>query len=218
MFSETLMNDVKNFVTGKSVSLSDREQELILVYLNDLNSSYLRETITALACGYAPIEGKHGRDCMSSEGKEKEIKPQLYTTKPLDGKCNFSDYTRDRLEKDSADKIDIISSGFANNKLIYAIEYSFDAIKNVLDERVKTVCEQGNQKYVRSNSSNYRHWIDHPSVKIHYIDEEFVKNNPKFFNKKFREKLLEIAIRTFNRTECVWCEQEANNHEEVLHS
>lgn len=172
-------------------------EELFEIYMNDSNSSTLREHITAEIAGCDPIPGKLGRDCVDRETKEeKEVKPKNYTSKASNGSGCFNDYTRLRYLKDIAVDLPIIQSYFVYGKLQYVLEYRFKTIAPVLDKQITKKCEHDGQKYVRSCSWTYKDYIDDPNLIVHYIDKELIEGNqaPKQFKivTPFYKKLMAL--------------------------
>ena len=165
---------------GKTIQkLDPLFEELIVLSMGDLNSSILREYITAAVSNHKILSGKHGRDCIDEMGEEKEIKPKVFTKNPTNGSGCFNDYTRNRYNKDREINLKIIHSLFVKDRLQYIVEFSFDAIADELDEQIHEKCELNKHPYVRSASWNYKNWITHDSLKFHYFDKEQIeKNNP----------------------------------------
>ena len=91
---------ITRYVIGEITELGDElYTNLALSYLNDKNSSTLREAITADVCGYEWISEKLGYDAIdTSNNKFKEIKPKSNWVK-YSGNGNFSDLNRKRLIK-----------------------------------------------------------------------------------------------------------------------
>ena len=94
------------------------------MYMEDVNSSSLREIITILVAGYDPIPGKLGRDAIDRlTGASKEAKPKSYTGTSTNGSGCFNDYTRERYNKDIQENLDIVHSLFIGDRLAYVIEF-----------------------------------------------------------------------------------------------
>lgn len=195
---EQYMGMCVDYALGKQVQMDPMAEWLLVRQLNDPNSSQMREAITVRVCGYSPCPGKHGYDCHDGQ-KNKEVKPKLYIEKKrpdkIKGKGNFSDYNRKRFVKDSEGNIDVISSAFYKNQILYAIEFSFDALKKRLETQIVKNCEERKDKqdHVRSAEFSYLDWMNHESVKVLYINTEMVRNNPQIFVRKYRDYLLSLA-------------------------
>ena len=185
-----MSTELKKFLVDRALgnptaSLDPLCEELFQLYMNDVNSSTLREIITVAVAGYDHIGGKLGRDAIdSASGTPKEAKPKSYTGKPTNGSGCFNDYTRARLEKDTADGLDIVHSLFVGDRLAYVVEFSILAVYDKLDTQIQKHCENNNQRYVRSASWTYNDWIHHPSMKIHYIDCSLINTTSGFINRQ----------------------------------
>tara|TARA_B100000963_G_C22636245_1_gene677782 strand:+ start:4353 stop:4946 length:594 start_codon:yes stop_codon:yes gene_type:complete len=155
-------------------------EELYNEYMADSNSSSLREQITAAVAGCKTIPGKLGRDAIDINGIEKEIKPKNYTGKRTNGSGCFNDYTRNRYERDLSVNLPIISSLFAEGMLIYVVEFKFDSISNRLNDQIVRICEEQGNRYVRSCSWTYAHWIDDPDLIVHYINKDLLKEHYQY--------------------------------------
>lgn len=163
---------------GKTIQkLDPLFEELIVLSMGDLNSSILREYITAAISGHKSLFGKLGRDCIDEMGEEKEIKPKVFTKDPTNGSGCFNDYTRNRYNKDKEINLKIIHSLFVKDRLQYIVEFSFDAIADELDEQIHEKCEINKHPYVRSARWNYKNWITHDSLKFYYFDKEQIEKN-----------------------------------------
>ena len=197
MFSSELLSIAVDRAFGKETKKLDPvAEELFSIYMHDPNSSTLREEITIAVAGCKSLEGKLGRDCIGVDGVEKEVKPKNYTKKATNGGGCFNDYTRSRFKKDSAVNLPMIQSLFVDGLLHYVVEFPYSAIKDRLDEQVTRICEEEGNRYVRSASWTYKHWIDCPELKVHYINknlirEGHVKGNQKVVGPLY-EKLLKL--------------------------
>jgi hypothetical protein len=188
--------ELKQFILDRAVGnatvgLDPMCEELFQMYINDPNSSTIRETITVLVAGYDPVGGKHGRDAIDSvTGNPKEAKPKSYTDKPTNGSGCFNDYTRSRLEKDAQENLHILHSLFIKDRLAYVVEFSIMAVYEKLDNQIKVNCEKNNQRYVRTASWTYSDWMHHPTMCIHYIDWKLIHTNPRCINRKMYKAFM----------------------------
>ena len=181
MFSTKLLKLAVDRSLGKPTKdQGELFEELYVEYMNDSNSSTLREQITAAVAGCKSIPGKLGRDAIDINGVEKEIKPKNYTTQRHNGGGCFNDYTRKRYEKDCNVNLPIIASLFAKGMLIYVVEFRFEAIANRLNEQIIRVCEGEGNRYVRSCSWTYSNWIDNPDLVVHYINKDLLKEHYQY--------------------------------------
>lgn len=130
--------------------------DLLTMYINDKNSSTLREFITVTLAGYTHKETKIGYNgfkqnsfvsgkTIKCEAKPKNVCSEEFEkyergerrTKPskLNGGGNFTDCTPQRLKRDKNEKgLNLLVSGFVDGKLVYILEFPFnskDFIKNL---------------------------------------------------------------------------------------
>lgn len=194
--SPRLQQIILDKATGRHVECDEYLLELLDIYMNDKNSSTMRELITTILAGYQDIPGKLGRDAVDpATGKEKECKPKNYNgTSPQRGEGCFNDYTRKRFNQDLNDDLDIVGSLFVNGKCAFVAEYNISAIKDKLDKQIHDKCEVKGNSYVRSASWSYDSYINHDSFKIHYIDRSVIEENPKCMVKPFRNAILAHAV------------------------
>ncbi len=193
--TKELTNIILDKVTRKKVQLDPLMEELLDLYLNDVNSSTVREHMTTILAGYEPLPGKLGRDAIDLDSnKEKECKPKSWTNKKkaTNGSACFNDYTRKRFNKDIKENLDIVSSFFIDGECVYVLEYNISAIADKLDEQIKKKCEDQGNDYVRSAGWTYSSFINHDSLKVHYIDKNLIEENPKCMCKPFKNKLLQL--------------------------
>jgi len=181
MFSTKLLKLAVDRSLGKPTkNQGELFEELYMHYMNDANSSSLREQITAAVAGCKSIPGKLGRDAIDIDGNEKEIKPKNYTGKRTNGGGCFNDYTRKRYNTDVNVNLPIIASLFAEGMLIYVVEFTFDTIAARLNDQIVRVCEREGNRYVRSCSWTYSNWIDNPDLIVHYINKDLLKEHAHY--------------------------------------
>ena len=193
MFTPELLQLAVDRSTGKSSKqLDSLFEELYEIYVNDPNSSTLREHITASLANCDPIAGKLGRDCKCKlTGDEKEIKPKNYYRSTTNGGGCFNDYTRLRYLKDYAVNLPIISSLFVYGRVMYVVEYKFKQIADKLDKQVTDICENKGQRYVRSCAWTYEQWYNDPNLIVHYLDKDYIHEHHVKGHFKIRTKLYE---------------------------
>ncbi|MDR2905141.1 MAG: hypothetical protein LBU73_04210 [Helicobacteraceae bacterium] len=185
--------------------------DLLTTYINDKNSSTLREYIRVAICGYRRHESKLGYNGYRQTtigGKTKyefcEVKPKNISGKePAKGKLNaagnFTDYTWDRFDKDYENNPNMLVSGFVSGKLIYIFEFEFRTKSFV--ERLRKLLEnkfpnrvRKSRDYLRSASFDYKNFTYDPNTKIHYLaSKEELLNYKEFINKDFFKILTEAA-------------------------
>jgi hypothetical protein len=190
--SEYLLGKSKDTLIGILV-------DLLTMYINDKNSSTIREFITVTLAGYTHKEAKIGYNgfkqdafipgrTIKCEAKPKNIDTEEFEkykrgerrTKPakLNGGGNFTDYTPARLERDKKEKdLNLLVSGFIDGKLIYIIEFPFNSPDFVKNLEVKVQKWQDKLKgsksikgqFLRSADFNYKDYVKSTSLKIVYL-------------------------------------------------
>ena len=225
IYSTGTHKELSEYLIGKSKdTLIGILVDLLTMYINDKNSSTIREFITVSLAGYTHQESKIGYNgfkqdtfipgkTIKCEAKPKNINTEEFEkykngkrkTKPakLNGGGNFTDYTRERLEKDKKEKdLNMLVSGFIDGKLIYIIEFPFncpDFVKN-LENKIKRWEKklEGSKsikgQFLRSADFYYKHYINCSNLKIIYLlSKEELKNYEEYIDKKFYEFLLRRA-------------------------
>lgn len=209
--NQELSNIIKIYSTGSHVELNScllgKSKDtligilvdLLTMYINDKNSSTIREFLTVTLAGYSHKEGKIGYNgfkqdvFVSGKTLKCEAKPKNFGTEEfekykrgerktspakLNGGGNFTDYTPARLEKDKREKdLNMLVSGFVDGKLIYIIEFPFASLDFVQNLEIKIKRWQRKLKgsksvkgqFLRSADFDYKDFIKSPSLKIVYL-------------------------------------------------
>ncbi len=196
--NELLVNKSKN-------NLISILTDLLTVYINDKNSSSLREFVTVSVSGYNHNPEKLGYNGfkhnstiggqpIACEAKPKNIQTENYdqkkTKSKLNGEGGFNDYTIERLRKDIKENPNILSSGFIDGQLLYILEFPFSLISKHLKKQVPKNRTKGT--YKRMASFNFNHYFGSKKIKVIYLNRTTVENNKKYFNLKFLKHLLII--------------------------
>lgn len=209
--NQELANVIKIYSTGSHRELSDcligKSKDtligilvdLLTMYINDKNSSTIREFITVTLAGYEHKEGKIGYNgfkqdaFISGKTLKCEAKPKNYDTEEfekykrgerktspakLNGAGNFTDYTPARLEKDKHEKdLSMLISGFVDGRLIYILEFPFassDFVNN-LEKKIRKWqwklkgSRSAKGQFLRSADFDYNDFIKCPTLKIVYL-------------------------------------------------
>ncbi|MBI2476491.1 MAG: hypothetical protein HYV67_04615 [Candidatus Taylorbacteria bacterium] len=210
--------------TGRLLDLSKDSlislfTDLLTMYINDRNSSRLREYITVITAGYEHSEGKIGfngykqNNIVGGLPIACEAKPRnIFTadfkahadgkrkTKPalLNGGGNFTDYTPDRLKRDRKENPMMLTSGFIDGKLIYILEFPFRTVSFVkcLRKSLEKHFPNGVRKsgtFLRSATFDFRSYESANTLQVIYrLPATELETYKKFFNKKFYEFLLHL--------------------------
>ncbi len=209
MYSTESHQKLSNYLIGKSKdTIIGMLIDLLTMYINDKNSSTIREFITVTLAGYEHKEGKIGYNgfrqdayipgkSIKCEAKPKNINTEEFEkyskgerkTPPakLNGGGNFTDYTPMRLEKDIKEKdLNMLVSGFIDGKLVYIIEFPFncpDFVKNLKMQIEKWQAKLKGSKsikgqFLRSATFDYRNFIKCKELKIVFLLSK--KELPKY--------------------------------------
>lgn len=183
--------------------------DLITIYINDKNSSLLREYITVSLAGYTPTNTKIGYNGFKQStqigGKviACEAKPQNLNTednkkrkspRKLNGGGNFTDYTRKRLVRDKKENPNMLISGFIDGELIYALEFPFGCasfikrLKIQLKKRFPVGDKLG--EFLRSANFMFEHYKKCKNLKIIYLEKEKLEKHKKHLTGKFYDFLI----------------------------
>ncbi|MEW6041608.1 MAG: hypothetical protein AB1633_08815 [Elusimicrobiota bacterium] len=200
IYSTGSHQELSNYLIGKSKdTLIGMLVDLLTMYINDKNSSTIREFITVTLAGYEHKAGKIGYNGFKQEapvsGKtlKCEAKPKNFDTEEfekykrgeretspskLNGGGNFTDYTPARLRKDKQEKdLNMLVSGFVDGKLVYILEFPFtfsDFIKNLEIKIRKWQKKLKGSKstkgqFLRSADFDYNDFIRSPNLKVVYL-------------------------------------------------
>jgi len=176
---------------------------LITIYINDRNSSLLREYITVSLSGYVPTDTKIGYNGFKQSVQiggdiACEAKPQNLNTEDnkkkksprrLNGGGNFTDYTYKRLAKDRKGNLNMLISGFVDGELIYVLEFPFNCssfikkLKNQIKRRFPNGDKLG--EFLRSASFTFEHYKNCKSLKVIYLEKEKLEEHEKHLTRKF---------------------------------
>ncbi len=200
IYSTETHRKLSNYLIGKSKdTLIGMLVDLLTMYINDKNSSTIREFITVTLAGYTHKEVKIGYNgfkqdtfvpgrTIKCEAKPKNINTEEFEkyergerkTAPakLNGGGNFTDYTSARLQKDKGERdLNMLVSGFVDGKLIYIIEFPFRFpyfVKN-LESKIQRWEDKlkGSRstrgQFLRSADFDYKDYIRCPDLKIVYL-------------------------------------------------
>jgi hypothetical protein len=178
--------------------------DLLTAYIDDKNSSSLREYVTVVLSGYEHNPKKLGYNGfrqnseiggkpIACEAKPKNIQTDGYEqrkTKPkLNGEGGFNDYTIERCNKDIKENFNILSSGFIDGELQYIIEFPFSAVCKHLKQQLPKKRIVGT--YTRMASFSFNHYEKSKVVKIIYLNRQTIEKNKKYYNGNFYNFLMD---------------------------
>ena len=190
--------------------------DLLTIYINDKNSSTVREFVTVSISGYNHSSDKIGYNgyrhatqiggkSASCEAKPKNIdtleleryKKKERKSKPslLNGGGNFTDYTWARFEKDIQNNPNLLISGFIDGRLIYIFEFPFNSHDFTLNlkSKLQRKFPSGDIKnsYLRSADFDYKNFINEKSIKINFlISKSELLTYKSYINSKFFQWIL----------------------------
>lgn len=179
--------------------------DLITMYINDRNSSTLREFLTVSIAGYNHTERKIGYNGYKQnvygqplvcEAKPKNVRSD--EKRKLNGGGNFTDYTHERFQRDLKENLNVLVSGFVDGKLIYILEFPFkyDSFVTKLRRQLNRRFPAGDitGQFLRSANFDYRDYIECEELKVVFClsrsELEKYKNN---IVKGFYEFLMKVA-------------------------
>lgn len=166
--------------------------DLLTMYINDKNSSTIREFLTVSLAGYEHNTQKIGfngfkqtsiGEAINCEAKPKNFCIQDYEdfklgkrkTSPskLNGGGNFTDYTWNRLEKNLKSNLKMLVSGFVDGQLIYLLEFDFNEKQFIsnLEEQLYEKFPKGDEigYYLRSASFDFADYENAKSLKKIFV-------------------------------------------------
>lgn len=206
---------LSNYLIGKSKdTLIGILVDLLTMYINDKNSSTVREFITVTLAGYEHKEGKIGYNgfkqdvfisgkTIKCEAKPKNVDTNSDPLRKLNGGGNFTDYTFKRLERDKQEKdLNLLISGFVDGKLIYILEFPFVYSKFVDNleiqlqkwEKKLKVGRKAVGQFLRSANFDYKDFVNCPSLKtIYLLDKTKLEECKPYIIKNFYEFLKRSA-------------------------
>ena len=183
--------------------------DLVTIYINDKNSSLLREYITVSLAGYVPKNTKIGYNGFKQStqvgGKviACEAKPQNLNTgdnsrrknpRRLTGGGNFTDYTHKRLAKDKKENPNMLVSGFVDGELIYVLEFPFNhptfvkRLKTQLNKRFPS--GDKSSEFLRSANFTFEHYKNCRRLKVIYLEKDKLEKHKKQLTQKYYDFLF----------------------------
>jgi len=210
--------------TNRLVNLSKESlislfTDLLTMYINDKNSSTIREFLTVTISGYEHSEKKIGfngfkqssivggmpiaceakpknassEDFKSYKNGNRKSKPQI-----LNGSGNFNDYTYARFKKDKKANPHMLVSGFIDGKLIYILEFPFKTkvFLTKLNNQLRKHFPNGDEKgrYLRGATFDYKDYIDDKMLNLIFVlNFEELEVYLPYFDRKFYHKLFLLS-------------------------
>ncbi len=170
--------ELHEYLLGKSKhNLMAALIDLLTMYMNDKNSSTLREFVTVSLADYTHTEYKVGYNGyrLTTYGKpiKCEAKPQNVRRdgkRKLNGGGNFTDYTHERLRRDLEENLNVLVSGFVDGRLLYVLEFPFNCpsfvskLRKQLEKRFPEGDVPG--QFLRSARFSYRDYVGCEDLRV----------------------------------------------------
>lgn len=169
--------------------------DLLKKYLNDKNSSTLRQDIMCEVAGVKPNPEKLGYD---GEGSVDEMKPKNFDTnnpksKKLDGRGNYSDMTFKRHNAFCDQNAQIHIGGFVDGKHIFQIKVSYIEMRSHFESQLNKRLPNGDQPthYLRSMNFSLNQIKKCDNVTLTYITEN-LEEYSKYISKNLYTYLIKL--------------------------
>lgn len=179
--------------------------DLLTEYVNDKNSSSLREFLTVRMAGYEHSTEKVGYNGyrhdragkpVYCEAKPKNVPASSERAKrKLNGSGNFTDYTRERFEKSLRQNPYMLVSGFIGGKIAYLLGFPFCdedftlRLRDQLDKHYEKLKPGTRGVFLRSAHFSFKDFINSPNLKVFHADLDFLRKNEHVVSKTFLKSL-----------------------------
>ena len=166
---------------------------LLEKYLNDKNSSTLRELLVLRIRGCQPLKGKLGPNGVQGDIPY-EVKPRNVLSgenKKLNGSGNFTDLTDERLAKYLEQGLRVLVAGFVDGNLIYVLELPIRCLESTLKKQLQRLGPRQKGTYLRSGRFSYRNYIECPEVNLVFLRSEWEQYS-KFLTRDFHTYLRRL--------------------------
>ena len=174
--------------------------DLLTIYTNDKNSSFIREFITVSIAGYSHNTSKIGyngfKQAIDGKPINCEAKPKNIErtgANKLNGGGNFTDYTFARFNKHKDENFNMLISGFVDGQLLYILEFPFNSkpFTDKLEVQLRRRFPAGDRtgEYLRSASFDFKDYKDAENLKVIYKIE---KEKADEFRSLVRRNLFEF--------------------------
>lgn len=188
--------------------------DLLTGYINDKNSSSIREIIVTSIAGYTHNTTKIGYNGykqatiigakpISCEVKPKNVSTEDNKEKKLkrkhDGGGNFTDYTHKRLARDLRERPNMLVAGFVDGELIFILEFPFkcksfvEHLKQQLDRHFPNGDELG--RFLRSAVFSFEDYRNCKSLKLVYKNRGSLEKHKATFTKNFFDFLRKLPTK-----------------------
>lgn len=192
--------------------------DILTMYINDKNSSTIREFLTVSLAGYTHNVKKIGFNgyrqealgkTINCEAKPKNIESLAFweyqqgkrKTKPakLNGGGNFTDYTWARLQRDKEANLNMLISGFIDGQLIFILEFSFNHPHFIehLQKQLRAKFPNGDKSglYLRSASFSFNNYKDCEINIVFITSLDILYSNQQYIDKNLFDFLVKRATK-----------------------
>ncbi len=169
------------------------EMSLLSMYMNDSNSSTLRQLVMCNVAGLKTNPNKLGFDGLDSvvEMKPKNINTELKSKKKLDIGGSYSDMTIPRHNKFIEQNALIHSGGFVNGTLVYQLEITYGSLVPHFQKQLDKffMGKHEKNKYLRSMYFSYKQVQEFSDPKVLFITDN-LSDYRKHMSKAMYEYLV----------------------------
>jgi hypothetical protein len=169
--------------------------DLLKKYLNDKNSSTLRQDIMCEVAGVKPSNEKLGYDGQNSVD---EMKPKNFDTnnpksKKLDGRGNYSDMTFKRHNTFCDQDAQIHIGGFVDGKHIFQLKVPYREMRHHFESQLNKRLPNGDEptQYLRSMNFSLTQIIKCNNVTLTYIRQD-LENYRVYMSKSLYTYLIKL--------------------------
>ncbi len=190
----TLLNKIVNYsIYHDDIFLTKEEAfDLLNTYINDKNSSTLREEITLKVANVQSVDKKLSYDGFDVYGNHYEVKPANINTgqrirRKLDGGGSYNDMTWARHYKYLEENPRVLISGFVDGLLAYIFEVPYFVFRIYMEEKLMKHLGATDTpyKYLRSFKFTFKHWKDYPDIKTVFISKIPSLLDKYYYTKEF---------------------------------
>lgn len=178
--NKSQLKTIKNYSQGLisidqlKESVGDFGTNILLEYLNDKNSSNLRQIVVCETIGLVNNINKMGYD---SHNSNDEIKPKNLSSlqkKRLDAGGNYSDLTWKRHYKYIEDNVHIHVAGFIDGNLIFIIKFPYRDLSLHFERLLRIKFPNGDKKgyYLRTAAFSFHTIKNSANLQIEFIRKD----------------------------------------------
>jgi hypothetical protein len=151
--------------------------ELGKEYLNDLNSSSMREMVMTVIAGCTYNPKKLGYDGLNSKDEMKPKNVRSNSKNRLNIGGNYSDMTWKRHFKFMEENPTIYAGGFVDGLLVFQLSFSYRDLSEHFEKQIQKILPNGDEKnkYVRSMGFGMKQVMQYTKPKVLFISANLDK-------------------------------------------